>query len=90
MFLALSPIEMVARPVHLPAEQLAAIVAELERNEDFPAAVTGRCALCHGPLAGGESDGTGVAHRECGEDAMREIENDQFDEWVQSMERTYG
>jgi hypothetical protein len=53
---------------------MAEIVAELETYPDFPTPVRGRCALCSGPLAAGEADRTGVAHRSCAESAMNEIE----------------
>ncbi len=88
--LALSPLESCPRPVSLPPETVAALTAELERDEDFPAPVAGRCALCHGVLAASEADSTGVAHDQCGRDAMLEIENESFDEWVESCERTYA
>lgn len=98
MFLALAPLESSPRPCHVSPAELGAIVAELERDDDFPARVAGRCALCHGVLAAGEADGTGVAHRICAEDVMNEIDFDsgfgdddeRFASWVNSCESTYG
>jgi hypothetical protein len=76
--------------VDLPPAELAAIVAELEAYPDFPTPVRGRCALCSGPLAAGEADRTGAAHAECARLEMEGIADQEYAEWVESMERNFG
>ncbi len=91
LLLSLSPLEAHARPVDLSPEVMGAIVAECEAYPEppaFPCRAT--CALCGESLAADEDDGTGHAHQVCSDDAFREIENDEFNEWVESMERTYA
>ncbi len=88
--LAIAPLEATPRVVHLAPAEHAAIAAECEAYPEppaFPCRAT--CALCGDALAADDANGLG-AHRQCSDDAMREIENDQHDEWVRMMERTYG
>jgi hypothetical protein len=46
--------------------------------------------LCSGPLAAGEADRTGAAHAECARLEMEGIADQEYAEWVESMERNFG